>query len=175
MCQRWRDTHLPLPEMHACIEDLLGQSPGCDITMSHRVRATWIPLEPPPESQLPPTQSGGVVLQGGNQKQFFWGERGALKPVATFLFTIFFQPAEKTGEESVSPQKTGPWHKTAQTGINQYKLAQTSTNLLNFCAVGGEKLTPFSLFVTLVGCIGSPSRRGNTAFLLAIQGVGGIC
>jgi hypothetical protein len=31
------------------------------------------------------------------------------------------------------------------------------------------------LFVTLVGCIGSPSRSGNTATLLAIQGVGGIC
>ena len=161
--------------MHACIDDLMGQSPGCDITMSHRVQATWISLEPPPESQLPPTQSGGVVLQGGNQKHFFSGGKGDFETSCPLFVHDFFQPAEKWGEESVSPQKMGLWHKTAQTGINQHKLAQTSTNLLNLCAAGGGKLTPFSLFVTLVGCIGSPSRSGNTATLLAIQGVGGIC
>jgi hypothetical protein len=140
--------------MHACIDDLMGQSPGCDITMSHRVQATWISLEPPPESQLPPTQSGGVVLQGGNQKQFFSGGKGDFETSCPLFVHDFFQPAEKWGEESVSPQKTGLWHKTAQTGINQHKLAQTSTNLFNLCAAGGGKLTPFSLFVTLVGCIG---------------------
>jgi hypothetical protein len=40
----------PLLEMHACDEDLMGDGPGYDVTMSHGVPATWNLLEIPSES-----------------------------------------------------------------------------------------------------------------------------
>ena len=44
----------------ACDEDLMGHGPGCDITTSPEVQATWNLLEPPSESS--PGSPGGVVL-----------------------------------------------------------------------------------------------------------------
>jgi hypothetical protein len=46
----------------ACNEDLMGHGPGCEVTTSPEVQATWNLLEPPSESS--PGESGGVVLLG---------------------------------------------------------------------------------------------------------------
>jgi len=55
------------------------------------------------------------------RNSFFWGKGGLLKPAAPYFVHDFFQPSEKGGEQSVSPQK----NKTAsQTGTNRHKPAQ---------------------------------------------------
>jgi hypothetical protein len=62
------------------------------------------------------------------RNSFFWGKGGLLKPAAPYFVHDFFQPSEKGGEQSVSPQKTRLHHKPAQTGTNRHKPAQTGTN-----------------------------------------------
>ncbi len=78
-------------------------------------------MEPPPESQLPPTQSGGVVLQGRNHKQFFSGGKGGFETSCPLFVHDFL----KRGRGICQPAKNGT---VAQNSTNRHKPAQTGTN-----------------------------------------------
>jgi len=60
----------------ACDEDLMEHGPGCDVTTSPEVQATWNLLEPPSESS-PGSPGGGVVLLGDTYGEDDMGERGS--------------------------------------------------------------------------------------------------
>ena len=63
---------------------------------------------------------------GRNQKQFFWGVRGLLKPAAPYFAHDYFQPSEKGGEQSVL-LTCKKW----DCGTNRHKLTQTDINDTN--------------------------------------------